>query len=175
MKDYFELIDIDTSGSRCDVTPVFADPAAFAELITDLAQPFTTSSIEYVAGIDALGFILGAAMAMHLNKGFIPIRKGGKLPVAVTVTEFVDYTGKKKTLEIRKGIIKADDRVLVVDDWIETGAQVQAAIDLIEEEGGRVVGIATINIDNNALPARLREKYKCHALWYDMQLEGGKS
>ncbi|MBI3659383.1 adenine phosphoribosyltransferase [Candidatus Acetothermia bacterium] len=170
MKDYLQLIDTQTSGPRCDVTPLFADPAAFAQLITDLAQPFTSTSIDYVAGIDALGFVLGTAMAMRLNKGFIPIRKGGKLPVAVAIMEFVDYTGQKKILELRKGIIKPGDQVLVVDEWIETGAQAQAAIDLIENEGGRVAGIAVINIDDNPVTARLREKYYCQAVWFDMQL-----
>ena len=168
MKDYLHLIDTDTLGPRCDVTPLFAHPAAFARLITDLVAPFHSASIDYVAGIDALGFILGAAIAMRLAKGFIPIRKGGKLPVEVTTAEFVDYTGQKKSLELREGVIQAGDRVLVVDEWIETGAQVQAAIALIERAGGIVAGIAAINMDSNPLPLRLRATYKCHAVWYDM-------
>jgi adenine phosphoribosyltransferase len=172
MKDYLRLIDTNTTGSRCDVTPLFADPEAFAQLVTDLSHPFASTSIDYVAGIDALGFVLGAGIAMRLNKGFIPIRKAGKLPVTAIIAEFVDYTGQKKALELRRGTIKAGDRVLVVDEWIETGAQVQAAIELIEHEGGIVAGIATINIDDNPISARLREKYHCQAIWYDMELRG---
>lgn len=95
-KEYLRLIDTQTAGPRCDVTPLFADPIAFAELIADLSEPFISTAIDYVAGIDALGFILGTAVALRLNKGFIPIRKGGKLPVAVTAREFVDYTGESK-------------------------------------------------------------------------------
>ncbi len=168
MKDYLRLINTQTSGARCDVTPVFADPAAFAQLVVDLAHPFQSISLEYVAGIDALGFILGTAIALHLAKGFLPIRKGGKLPVAVETVEFVDYTGSTKSLELRKGSVSTGDHVLVVDEWVETGAQMQAAIDLIEKEGGIVAGIVTINLDPNPLSERWQKKYKCHALWVNM-------
>jgi len=117
-----------------------------------------------VAGIDALGFVLGTAMAIHLQRGFVPIRKGGKLPVLVEKEEFVDYSGQNKALEIRKGMIKNHEKVLLVDEWIETGAQVNTAINLIEKEGGLIAGIATINIDINPLTIQLRSKYKCHSI-----------
>jgi adenine phosphoribosyltransferase len=169
MKSYLRLIDTETAGPRCDVTPLFADPAAFAQLIADLSDPFAAVPLEYVAAIDALGFVLGGAMALHLGKGFIPIRKRGKLPVAARAVAFVDYSGQTKGLEIRRGLLQPGDRVLLVDEWIETGAQAQAAIRLIEQEGGVVAGIATINIDDNPLPARLRLQNNCHTLWLDMQ------
>jgi adenine phosphoribosyltransferase len=92
--------------------------------------------------------------------------------VAAAVVEFVDYTAEKKALELRRGILKPGDRVLIVDEWIETGVQVQAAIDLIEQEGGVVAGVTTINIDSHPKTARLRDKYDCHALWNDMQSPG---
>jgi adenine phosphoribosyltransferase len=168
MKDYLLLIDIQTSGARCDVTPVFADTAAFAQLVADLAYPFESDPIHYVAGIDALGFILGTAIAFHLKKGFIPIRKKGKLPASVATADFVDYTGLTKSLELRKGSVLPGDHVLVVDEWIETGAQMNAAIGLIESEGGVVSGIVTINMDFNPLTERLRKKYRCQAVWFDM-------
>jgi adenine phosphoribosyltransferase len=174
MKDYLQLIDTNTSGPRCDVTPLFAQPEAFAKLVADLCSPFEATAIDYVAGIDALGFVLGTAMAVHLHKGFIPIRKGGKLPAAVSMAEFVDYSGQRKTLELRKGSIKPGEKVLVVDEWIETGAQVQAAVDLIEGAGGSVVGIAAINMDDNPIVMRLRQKYKCHTAWIDMQAGDGE-
>jgi adenine phosphoribosyltransferase len=170
MKDYLRLIDTHTCGPWCDVTPLSADPIAFAQLIADLSGPFASTAIDCVAGIDALGFILGTAVALHLNKGFIPIRKSGKLPVAVAVAEFVDYTGERKALELRRGILKPGDRVLVVDEWVETGARVQAAIDLIERERGVVAGVATINIDHCPITVRLCEKYRCQAIWSDMSL-----
>ena len=167
MKDYLRLIDIDTPGPRCDVTPLFLDPEAFLAMVADLAQSVEGLAFEYVAGIDALGFILGTALAVHLNKGFIAIRKGGKLPVPVVSRQFTDYTGQQKTLELRTDILKPSDRVLLVDEWIETGAQVMTAIGLLEEVQAVVVGIATINIDDNPETRRLRERYHCSALWLD--------
>jgi len=172
-KDYLRLVETRTSGPRCDVTPVFADPVAFAQLVADLAAPFRASPIDYVAGIDALGFILGTAIALHLERGFLPIRKGDKLPVAVATAQFVDYTGQVKSLELRKGSVREADRVLIVDEWIETGAQMRAAIDLIEGAGGIVAGIATINMDTNAVAVQLQKEYKCHAVWFDMHEPGG--
>jgi adenine phosphoribosyltransferase len=139
-------------------------------LVSDLSEPFISAAIDYVAGIDALGFVLGTALALHLNRGFIPIRKRGKLPVVAAVVEFVDYTGEKKALELRRGILRPGDRVLLVDEWIETGAQMQAAIDLIEQEGGVIAGVATINIDNNPIAVRLCEKYRCWPIWSDVRL-----
>lgn len=168
MKDYLRLIDTNTPGPRCDVTPLFADPAALAELVADLCAPFQSAAIDYVAGIDALGFILGTAMAIHLHKGFIPLRKGGKLPVPVSTAEFVDYSGQPKALELRQGSLPPGARVLVVDEWVETGAQVQAAVALIEGAGGSVVGIAAINMDDNPGVRRLRERYRCAVVWVDM-------
>ncbi len=169
MKDYLRLIDTHTPGPRCDVTPLFADQAAFAALVEDLCSPFDGIEFDYVAGIDALGFILGTAVALHLGVGFIPIRKGGKLPVAVSRAEFEDYSGEPKSLELRQGSLQPADRVLLVDEWIETGAQAQAAVELIEGVGGVVAGIAAINMDDNPGVRRLREKYKCVAVWVDMQ------
>jgi adenine phosphoribosyltransferase len=165
MKEYLRLIDTDTAGPRCDVTPLFTRPAAFAQLITDLSEPFTVNLPNYVAGIDALGFVLGTAVALQLNKGFIPIRKQGKLPVTTDTVEFVNYTGRQKELELRRGALKAGEQVLLVDEWIETGAQMQAAITLIEQAGGIVMGITTIRMEDNPLPQRLRHTYHCHVIW----------
>jgi adenine phosphoribosyltransferase len=136
-------------------------------LVEDLIHPFAKVEFDCVAGIDALGFILGAAIAVRLEKGFVPIRKGGKLPVPTDRAEFVDYTEQKKSLELRIGAIRAGTRVLVVDEWIETGAQIQAAIELLEKQGGVVIGIATINMEDNAVTRLLRDKYQCHAVWRD--------
>lgn len=128
---YLRRIDTQTLGRRYDVTPLFADYESFAELVRDLAEPFQDASLDLVAGIDALGFILGAALALKLRKGFLPIRKGGKLPVPTDAVEFVDYSGERKALEVRRDALRPGMRVLVVDEWIETGAQVSAAIELI--------------------------------------------
>jgi adenine phosphoribosyltransferase len=167
VKKYLELIDTNTPGNRNDVTPLFADAEAFAQLIADLAEPFSALPFDFVAGIDALGFILASALAFKLHKGFIPLRKGGKLPVAVSAQEFSDYSGQKKSLELRRGIVQPGDPILLVDEWIETGAQIEASITLLEKSGGVIVGIAAINLDENPKTNLLRQKYLCHSLWVD--------
>ncbi len=160
-RPYLALIDHQTNGQRCDVTPLFADYAAFSALVDDLAAFVEPLAFDVVAGIDALGFILGAALALRTHTGFVPIRKGGKLPVAVDVAECVDYTGQRKTLELRRDALKPGTRVLVVDEWIETGAQVRAAIQLIEGQGGVIAGIASLHMDDNEQTEPLRARYPC--------------
>ena len=155
------MIDNKTSGTRCDVTPLFADHTAFSALVDDLAALVEPLVFDVVVGIDALGFILGTALALRMQTGFIPIRKGGKLPVAVDSAACVDYTGQRKMLELRRDALKPGTRVLLVDEWIETGAQVQAAIQLIEGQGGGVAGIASLHIDDNEQTEPLRARYRC--------------
>ena len=87
--------------------------------------------------------------------------------MVVDTAEFVDYTGQRKSLELRAGALKPGTRVLVVDEWIETGAQVKAAIELIERQGGVVAGVATINVDVNDNTRVLIERYNCQSLWRD--------
>jgi adenine phosphoribosyltransferase len=165
MNDYLRLIERDTFSPRYDVTPLFGDYEAFMGLVRDLGRPFESVEFEVVAGIDALGFILGTALALRFQKGFIPIRKGGKLPVEVDTSHFVDYTGHEKSLELRVDTIELGTRVLLVDEWVETGTQVRAAIDLIEGQGGVVIGVAAINIDDTEATCSLRERYNCHTVW----------
>lgn len=160
-RPYLALIDRDTSGNRCDVTPLFADCAAFSALVDDLAALVEPLAFDVVVGIDALGFILGAALALHTHVGFVPIRKGGKLPVDVDTVERVDYTGQRKRLEMRRDALKSGTRVLLVDEWIEMGAQAQAAITLIEGQGSVIAGIASLHMDDNEQTATLRACYPC--------------
>ncbi len=159
---YLQLIDINTMGNRYDVTPLFADYEAFMALVMDLAAPFVDVDIDLVAGIDALGFVLATAVSNYLHKGILTIRKGGKLPVPTDRISFVDYSGEQKSLEIRADALNAGTKVLLVDEWIETGAQIRAAIRLIEGQNGRIAGIATINMDENKETLALREQYQCH-------------
>jgi adenine phosphoribosyltransferase len=162
MRPYLDLIDT-TTQARYDVTPLFADAQGFAHLVADLLAPFA-SAFELVAGIDALGFILGAAMASSSGRGFLPIRKGGRLPGHASSIAIRDYSGTDKTLEIRPCSL-AGARILLVDDWIETGAQVGAAIRLIESCAGTVAGVVAICIDENEATANLRQAYRCHSVW----------
>jgi len=171
MHTYLDLIDTNTGGPRCDVTPLFADPEAFQALVDDLVRRLADppTDVDLVAGIDALGFILGAALAYRLGAGFVPVRKAGKLPVLADQVSFVDYTGRPKALELRARAIPPGSQVLLVDEWIETGNQVQAAITLIEQQGGHIAAIVAINIDDNPLPRDLARRYRCIAPWNHVQ------
>jgi len=163
MKRYVACIDRDTKGGRYDVTPIFADAAAFTSLIDDFIELSQGMDVDAIAGIDALGFILAAALAARLKLPMVPIRKGGKLPVEVDEEHFVDYTGKQKTLELRKDACAGIRCVLLVDEWIETGAQVEAAIALLERQKAQVTGVLAINIDDHPRVRALRERYVLRA------------
>ncbi|MFC1850602.1 phosphoribosyltransferase family protein [candidate division CSSED10-310 bacterium] len=165
MKRYLRRIDRNTAGNRYDITPLFSHFADFNALVDDLVASLSGTEIDLVAGIDALGFILGTALAQKLKVGIMPVRKGGKLPVESDRIAFRDYTGQTKELEIRRDVLCPGTRVLIVDEWIETGAQVTAAISLIEGCGALVAGIATINMDVNNSTEPISSKYKVHAVW----------
>ena len=167
MTAYLKLIDENTRGSRCDVTPLFADPVAFMAMVDDLYAQVKAAEFDLIAAIDALGFIIGTALALRHPAGLVTMRKGGKLPVDTETTTFKDYSGQIKQLEVRKGMIYPGARVLIVDEWIETGAQVRAAAQLIERSGGIVAGIATIHADRNEHTRPLFEQYPCFALRYE--------
>lgn len=159
MRDYLKRIDQQTNGPRYDVTPLFADAEAFASLVDDLIGQAEGCHFDLVAGIDALGFILGAAIATRTGRGFVTIRKDGKLPVETVSADCVDYTGHRKSLHLRPDALTGGARVLLVDEWIESGAQVRAAATLIESVGGTVAGIATIHVDVNDSTRALLNSY----------------
>ncbi len=104
-----------------DITTLIADPAGFRAAVDGLVWPFLTARVDLVAGIEARGFILGGAVAHELGRGFVPIRKKGKLP-AKTIGQDYSLEYGVDTIEIHADAIKPGDRVLVVDDLIATGA-----------------------------------------------------
>jgi adenine phosphoribosyltransferase len=169
MKDYLKLIDTSTQGPRYDVTPLFGDFQAFSALLDDLLDGCQEIEFDTIAAIDALGFVLGAGMAIRTKKPLVLIRKGGKLPVEVEEVFFVDYTGERKSLEIRLDAIDYSHHVLVVDEWIETGAQVEAAVELIQRLGGTIAGIAAVCSDESEGVKALRERYALITLSKDLE------
>ena len=124
-----------------DITPLLADSDAFKEAIDALTANFINAKVEYVAAVEARGFIFGSAVAEKLDAGFIPIRKKGKLPFE---TESVTYDLEYGTdcLEVHKDAFKNGARVLMVDDLLATGGTMAAACKLIEKIGGRIEGIS---------------------------------
>jgi adenine phosphoribosyltransferase len=165
--EYYDRLINKRTKRRYDVTPIFGDAKAFSSLVTDMAALFGKERFDTIVGIDALGFIIGGAMALKLRKGFVPVRKGGKLPgIKGTVLRVSskDYTKTMKSFEMNKGSIRKGEKVLIVDEWIETGSQVKAAIKLIEMQGGKVIGIAALCAEKTPKTRILFDKYNCRAI-----------
>lgn len=124
-----------------DLTPVFRDAAAFRALIEALAEPYLDARVDAVLGVEARGFILGAAVALRLGAGFVPARKPGKLP-ARTDREAYSLEYGTDALELHLGSFAPGDRVLLIDDVIATGGTARAAVALARRQHAVVVGAA---------------------------------
>ena len=134
---------------RYDLSPVFKDAKLFAEIVEYLAAPYT-GKVDFVASPEAIGWILGVAAARKLGIGFVPLRKGGKLPYPkemIISQNYIDYSNKEKTLEIKKNTVTAGSRALIVDEWVETGISMHCCIGLLNKIGCTVAGLAAIGID----------------------------
>jgi adenine phosphoribosyltransferase len=118
-----------------DITPLLADSQAFSAVLDALA--IHTTEIEFIAGIEARGFILASALAHKTEKGFIPIRKKGKLPSKVYSRSYGLEYGEDE-LEIHQDAFPDGSRVLLIDDVLATGGTIQASLELIAEVGGTV-------------------------------------
>lgn len=126
-----------------DITPVLQSPQYFRLLVDLLVYRYMEQHIDVVAGLDARGFIIGAALAYQLNVGFVPIRKKGKLPFN-TVAESYALEYGQATIEMHTDAVKAGTRVLLVDDLVATGGTMTAGINLIHKLGATVVEAAAL-------------------------------
>ena len=139
-----------------DITTLLKDKDGLRNVIdrmTDLIAPLKP---DYVMGIEARGFIFAPAVAYKLGAGFIPVRKPKKLPGATErITYDLEYG--TDTLEVHKGAIPAGARVVIADDLLATGGTSQAAAQLVEKIGGKVVGLSFV-VELDFLPGRQRLK-----------------
>jgi len=123
-----------------DITPLLADPGAFAAAVKALSAGSDGAGIEYVAAVEARGFIFGSAVAEKIGAGFVPIRKKGKLPWKTeSITYDLEYG--TDTLEVHSDAFRSRAKVLMVDDLLATGGTMSAACKLVEKTGGKVAGI----------------------------------
>ncbi|WP_345784666.1 adenine phosphoribosyltransferase [Prosthecobacter sp.] len=122
-----------------DITPVLADPKLLAQTIDGMIEITGITKVDKVVGIDARGFIFGALIAERLGAGFIPVRKKGKLPWQ---TRGIDYALEYGTnsVEMHLDAIAPGETVLLADDLLATGGTAAAALHLIEQAGGKVLG-----------------------------------
>lgn len=148
--DRFRWID-----GHADVWHIFRDAVAFHAVICALVAPFRSAEVSAVAGIESRGFLLGGAAAVELGVGFIAVRKAGALfpgEKAHAVTG-PDYRGIESELAVQRAAINVGDRVLLVDDWVETGSQANAVARLITACGGQLIGISVM-VDQSSDDAR---------------------
>ena len=140
---------------HADVWSVFRDAKALAAVVAALADPFREAGgVDAVCGVEARGFLLGAAVAVELGAGFLPVRKGtGLFPGEKTFGQTApDYRGLRHTLRLQRAAVAEGDRILLVDDWIETGNQALTVKALIEQCGASWVGCSVL-VDQLADPA----------------------
>lgn len=126
-----------------DITTLLKNPKGFQETINLLVTQYKDHRIDYVAGIEARGFILGAALAYALGIGFIPVRKKGKLP-GKTISQNYDLEYGSDTIEIHEDALEKGAKILLIDDLIATGGTALGAIALIEKVGGIVTETAFV-------------------------------
>jgi len=161
-----------------DLTPVFADPVAFRRMVQGLASPALSDpraaavagtraedpGYDLVAGVEARGFLLAAAVALEVGVGVVPIRKAGKLPRESVAADY-DLEYGTGTLELHRDAIAPGQRILIVDDVLATGGTLGAAIALVEQLGGLVTAVSVV-IELAALGGRERiAPHAVQALW----------
>jgi len=124
-----------------DITPLLKDGPAFGACVEYLAGSFKGTEIDYVVGVEARGFIIGAALAYAMGVGFVPIRKKGKLPRKKVSIDY-DLEYGKETIEMHVDAVERGSKVLIADDLLATGGTARAAADLLKGLGANVVGFA---------------------------------
>ncbi len=123
-----------------DITTLLKEPACLRAIIDDLVKKYQGAGISKVVGIESRGFILGCPLAYHLNAGFVPVRKPGKLPADVFEVKYHLEYGSN-SLAIHRDAIQEGESVLIIDDLLATGGTASATVHLIRQLGGEIVGV----------------------------------
>ena len=123
-----------------DITTLLKEPLCLRAIIDDLAQQYQGTGITKVVGMESRGFILGSPLAYHLNAGFVPVRKPGRLPADVFEVKYNLEYGSN-SLAIHRDAIQEGESVLIVDDLLATGGTAAATVHLIRQLGGEITGV----------------------------------
>jgi adenine phosphoribosyltransferase len=150
-----------------DITTLVKDPVGFRLVIDSLTQRYISANMDFdvIVGIESRGFIIGGALSYTLGKGFVPIRKKGKLPAAIVAQEY-DLEYGTDQIEIHTDSISQGERILLVDDLLATGGTALAAAALLEKLGGVVIEMCFIvNLPDVGGEAKLKKKnYSIYSL-----------
>ncbi|KAF0143396.1 MAG: adenine phosphoribosyltransferase [Nitrospirae bacterium] len=155
-----------------DITTLIKDPVGFRLVIDNMSQRYIKGDVKFdiIVGIESRGFIIGGALAYALGKGFIPIRKKGKLPGKTIKHEYALEYGTD-TIEIHKDALKKGAKVLLVDDLLATGGTALASAALIEKLGGIVTEMAFI-VDLPEVGGAKKLKSKGYKIFALTEFEG---
>ena len=126
-----------------DITTLLADPQAFKIVVERFVERYKDEQIDLVVGVESRGFIIGAPLALRLEKSFIPVRKAGKLPGPIHGVEY-DLEYGTDRVEVHQDAIPSGSRVLMVDDLLATGGTIEGSSRLIEKAGGVIAGYAFV-------------------------------
>lgn len=153
-----------------DITTLLKDPVGLKLCIDDFIKRYENKEIDIVVGIDSRGFILGGALAYLLGKGFVPVRKKGKLPAE---TEREEYSLEYGTdvVEIHKDGIEKGQKVLIIDDLIATGGTAMAAANLVKKLQGEIIELAFI-VDLPDLGGRKKLEEAGYSVYAQTEFEG---
>ena len=160
---YFSLMAPNTKGDKfawLDQTSIYINGKAYHDLLDDLVADLNKDDIDVVAGLDAMGFVLAAGIAARIGKGFLPIRKSGKLCVDTDSASMTNYSGQTQSMEMRLPAFAPGTRVLLVDQWVETGGTMHGAVQLVEQQKGTVAGMVAIVMEENENTKSYRDRYK---------------
>lgn len=123
-----------------DITPLLKNPKGFKSAVNAMARKYKDRGIHNIVSMESRGFIFGAALALKLGCGFVPVRKKGKLPYKTLKEEYQLEYGTD-ILEIHEDAVCRDENILIVDDVLATGGTAKAVCSLIEKLGGKIVGL----------------------------------
>ena len=153
-----------------DITTLLKDPVGLKLCIDDFVKRYREKDIDVVVGIDSRGFILGGAVAFVLGKGFVPVRKKGKLPAETEKEEYSLEYGTD-TIEIHKDAVEKGQKVLIIDDLLATGGTANAAAKLVKKLGGDIVELAFI-VDLPDLGGRKKLEAAGYSVYAQTEFEG---